>query len=208
MEVQFFVWKRRKCPLLKIKPNPWNKKERGQADVITGMFYVLMVLVVVLFGFRVTQYVITSAVVEDALAASNLASAVIDIKEYGKNHEVYIQDPEGAFLLYREALCHNLQLDEYLNTTNADVLASKVSIEEYTVYNVSGDLVEIYVMDESGQIQEYGTGTVGQTYTPDGVMIETTTVYSRIAFLVKGLLEQTIPARKEKSIDIVRCESE
>lgn len=176
--------------------------------MITGMFYVLMVLVVVLFGFRMTQYVITSAVVEDALAASNLASAVIDIKEYGKNHEVYIQDPEEAFLLYREALCHNLQLDEYLNTTNADILASKVSIEEYTVYNVSGELVEIFVMDESGLVQEYRTGNVGQTFTPDGVLVETTTVYSRIAFRVKGLLEQTIPARKEKSIDIVRCESE
>ncbi len=176
--------------------------------MVTGMFYVLMVLVVVLFGFRMTQYVITSAMVEDALAASNLASAVIDLKEYGKNHTVYIQDPEEAFLLYREALCHNLQLDEYLNTTNAEILVSKISIEEYTIYNVSGELVEIFVMDESGQIQEYGTGCVGQIYTPDGVLVETTTVYSRIGFRVKGLLEQTIPAGKEKSIDIVRCESE
>ncbi len=208
MEVQYFEWRKRRCPPPKIKHNPWNKKERGQADVITGMFYVLMVLVVVLFGFRMTQYVITSAVVEDALAASNLASAVIDLKEYGKNHTVYIRDPEEAFLLYREALCHNLELDEYLNTTNVDILASKVSIEEYTVYNVAGGLVEIFVMDESGLVQEYRTGSVGQILTPDGVLVESTTVYSRISFRVKGLLEQTLPARKEKSIDIVRCESE
>lgn len=176
--------------------------------MVVGMFYLLMLVVIILFGFRMTQYMITSASVEDALAASNLASAVIDLEEYGKSHTIYIQDPEGAFLLYKEALCHNLKLDEYLNTSNQEILDSKVSVEEYTVYNVVGELVEIYVMDESGQIQEYSTAKVGEVYTPDGICVESTTIYSRIAFRVKGLFEQVIHAKKEKSIDIVRCEGE
>lgn len=204
----FFMWRRKECRLPKIRQGERLKKERGQIDVITGMFYLLMVFIIVLFAFRMTQYMVTSAVVEDALAASNLASAVIDVEEYGKSHTIYIQDPESAFLLYREALCRNLQLDEYLNSTNAEILASKVRIEEYIVYNVLGDLVEIYVMDESGQIIEYGTGKTSEVFTPDHVLVETTTIYSRIAFGVKGLWNQIIPAKKEKSIDIVRCESE
>ncbi len=176
--------------------------------MIMGLFYVLMILVVILFGFRITQYMLISATVEDALAASNLASAVIDIKEFGKSHTIQIQDPENAFLLYREALCHNLHLDEYLNTTNQELLASKVTIEEYIVYNVSDALAEIYILDESGQIRRYETATVGQVFTPDGVCVETTTIYSRIAFQVKGFFDQKIAANKEKSVDIVRCEIE
>lgn len=204
----FFMWKKRGCRLQKISRYVGFKKERGQIDVIMGMFYLLIVFIIVLFAFRMTQYMIISAVVEDALAASNLASAVIDVEEYGKSHTISIQDPENAFLLYREALCHNLKLDEYLNTTNAEILASKVNIEEYIVYNVSGDLVEIYVIDESGQIQECGTGKTSEVFTPDHVPVESTTIYSRVTFGVKGLWNQIIPAMKEKSIDIVRCEGE
>lgn len=177
-------------------------------DVVAGMFYLLLVFAVVLFGFRMAQYMIISAQVEDALAASNLASAVIDLKEYGKSHTIYIQDPQEAFLLYREALCANLQLDEYLYTTDTEILASGVSIEEYIVYNVCGDVVEIYVMNENGQLTEFETGQAGQVYTPDGILVENTTIYSRIAFCVKGLGESLISAKKEKSIDIVRCEIE
>lgn len=208
MKRGFFMWKRKECQLQKIRQSVWLMKKRGQIDVIVGMFYLLIVFIIVLFAFRMMQYTITSAVVEDALAASNLASAVVDVEEYGKSHTIYIQDPESAFLLYREALCHNLQLDEYLHTTNTEILASRVTIEEYIVYNVFGDFVEIYVMDESGQIQEYGTGKTAEVFTPDHVPVETTTIYSRVAFEVKGLWNQTISAKKEKSIDIVRCEGE
>lgn len=176
--------------------------------MVAGMFYLLMFMVIVLFCFRITQYMITSAYVEDALAASNLASAVIDLKEYGKSHVICIQDPEQAFILYREALCHNLQLDEYLNTTNSELLASQVSIEEYIVYNVAEEQVDIYVLDESGQICKYETGRIGEVYTPDSVCVQSTTIYSRVAFCVNGLFEQSIFAKKEQSVDIVRCNSD
>ena len=176
--------------------------------MIVSMFLVLLVLIVILCGFRLTQYMLISDTVEDALAASNLASAVIDIKEFGKSHSIRIQDPEKAYMLYREALCHNLHLDEYLNTTNQEIIASKVTIEEYIVYNVFETLVEIYVLDGNGQIKKCESGMVGQVFTPDGVCVETTTVYSRISFLVKGLFDGLLDTCKEKSVDIVRCEIE
>ncbi len=173
-----------------------------------GMFFVIIVLIVILFGFRITQYMVASAYVEDALAASNLASAVIDLEEYGKGGQIRIEDPEEAYLVYREALCHNLQLDEFLNTTNRDMLADKVIIEAYHVYNVHDQLVEISIMDGTGRVKETQTGTKGQVYTPDGVCVENTTIYSKVVFAVKGIGEQNIQAQKEKSVDIVRYESE
>ena len=163
----------------------------------------VLLLVVVLFGFRTTEYVITSACVEDALAASNLASAVIDLEEYGRTHTIWVKDPQSAFLLFKEALCYNLQLDEYLNTTNREVIAGKVSVLDYIIYNVT-----IYSLDEKGLLRGMRTCKTGETMTPDGVMVESTTIYSKVSFSVKGLGEQTYEATKEKSIDIVRCESE
>ena len=112
--------------------------------MITGMFLFVILVSVVLFGFQVTKYMITSAGVEDALAASNLASAIIDLEEYGKTHKISIPNPESAFALYREALSVNLELDENLNTTNRDFISSQVEIKQYIVYNLWEDTIEIF----------------------------------------------------------------
>ncbi len=196
------LWKKKKCQPPKIS------KEKGQIDIVVGMFCTILILVVVLFGFRTMEYVITSAYVEDALAASNLASGIVDLEEYGKTHIIKIKDPESAFLVYREALCHNLKLDEYLNTTNREILAGKVGILDYRIFNVIGEAVFVYKLDENGRIIEVCQEKLGEVQTPEGILVENTTIYSRISFEVRGLGEQNIRAVKEKSIDIVRCEDE
>lgn len=161
-----------------------------------------------MFSFRVTQYMVTSSEVEDALAASNLASAVIDLEEYGKSHTIYIPEPEAAFVRYREALVVNLGLDEYLNTTNRDLISSQVEIKQYIVYNLRGDMVETYMLDGMGRLMSSHTARRGTVFTPDNVQVETTTIYSKVGFCVEGLMGQEIYAEKEKSIDITRCDSE
>ncbi len=198
----YLLWKKKKCQLPKIS------KEKGQIDIVVGMFCTILILVVVLFGFRTMEYVVTSAYVEDALAFSNLASGIVDLEEYGKTHIIKIKDPESAFLVYREALCHNLKLDEWLNTTNREIIAGKVDILDYMVFNVNGERVLVYRIDESGSIVEEYQEKLGEVHTPEGILVENTTVYSRISFEVQGFGEQKIRAVKEKSIDIVRCEDE
>lgn len=202
------MWRKSECQLRRIRGGIRVKKSKGQVDIVVGMFFLVILSVLVIFGFRMVQYMVTAAYVEDALAASNLASAIIDLEEYGKSHIIKIPDPENAYALYREAVCHNLHLDEELNTTNTEVLADKVTILEYSIYNVREEDIEIYILDGNGRLQDQRTGIIGETYTADGTKVETTSVYSRVGFYVNGLLGQKIYAEKEKSVDIVRCESE
>ncbi len=175
---------------------------------MVSMFQFYILLLVVLFGFHITRYMIISAEVEDALAASNLASAVVDLEEYGKNHRIHIPDEEAAFWKYREALVVNLQLDENLNTTRKEFFASPISIMQYIIYNVDGELVEIAVMDGKGQLQRKEKGRLGTTFTPNGVKVETTGIYSRIGYEAEGLMGQPVWAEKEKYVDITRYDSE
>lgn len=171
------------------------------------MFFLILVLAI-FFGFRVTQYMITAAGVEDALAASNLASALIDVEEYGKSHKILIKDANRAFATYRDALCVNLKTDAFLQTTNQNFLVGQVEIMEYIIYNVADEQVFVQKLNGDGEILEEYAANVGSVYTPDGVCVESTTIYSRIGFGVEGLRGQRIDARKDKSIDIVRCEIE
>ena len=140
---------------------------------------------------------------EDALATSNLASALIDIEEYGTTGEIVINSPEEAFSIYKQALKINLQLDDNWGSKNTALISGPVEIAEYIVYNVKKEGVDIYCFSQDGKMQEINVSDASGLKTPDGMEIESTTVYSRIKFLVNGILGIQVNAEKEKSVDII-----
>ncbi len=170
------------------------------------MFFFLMVLMVALFQFRIYACMVAGACVEDALAASGLASALIDVEEYGRSHSLKIEDTRNAFRVYRDALQYNLALDEEGFSTREELLAGKVRIREYIVYNVSDRDVYATVYDGEGNCLRQEKAPLGQARTPDGIVVEHTTIYSRVEFQVMGLMGCIIDGDKEKSVDVVRCE--
>lgn len=184
------------------------KKSAANVDIVTGMMLFLILAVTVFLEFKLTQYMVTAANVEDALAVSNLASAIIDVEEYGKSHHIWITDCEKAFHIYRDALGSNLKLDGEFNSSNNNFLVGPVKIRLYSVYNVIGDAIEIHSFDGYGNEIALNYGKIGEVFTPDNVPVEHTTIYSKISFQVQGPAGLIIPGEKEKSIDIVRCNSE
>lgn len=176
--------------------------------MVAAMFFLLMVLLGVLFQFKTGSYMAAGAYVEDALAASDLASALIDVEEYGRTHEVRISDPAAAFGIYRDALQYNLALDEAGYSAKTELLTGKVQIRQYIVYNVWETEVQITGYDGQGNCILQEKGITGSVRTPDGTPVEHTTIYSRVSFQVMGLFGSVIEAEKEKSVDIARYESE
>lgn len=174
--------------------------------MVASMFFFLMVLIVAVFQFKLYTIMTAGAYVEDALAASNLASALIDIKEYGRSHVVRIEDTQRAFQVYRDALYCNLALDEEGYSAKEELLEGKVWIREYIVYNVLEGEVQITAYDGEGNCLRQESSQPGSVRTPDGTLVEHTAVYSRVGFRVMGLMGRGIDAEKEKSVDIVRYE--
>lgn len=169
---------------------------------VTGLFFLLFLAILLCTQLQIEGYLSTALYLEDALAASNLASAVIDIQEYGISHTVQITDPAAAYVLYEEALKENLSLDENWECPNRSLISGPVTVEEYTVYNVKDEVVMIYHVGQNGQIREE-TGVTGEIRSPNGILIESSSVYSEISFPVEGFLGVTVEARKGKLADIV-----
>ena len=68
--------------------------EKGQVSW-TGGIWILLFLTIVLSGcLQVALFRCSSQYLEDALAASNLAAAVIDVEEYGTTHMIKLEDCE------------------------------------------------------------------------------------------------------------------
>lgn len=183
----------------------WKDKSEGKVEIAVGMYLLVTLMILAAVQLQVRLFGITSAQAEDALAASGLASAVADLKEYGISHMLVIASADNAYAVYKEALRQNLNLNGDGEVPNKDLISGAVKIENYSIYNVREDQVTIYSYGEDGEchqsVEENGRGRITA---PDGTLIENTSVYSRIKFPVKGILGVTFQARKEKTVDIIR----
>lgn len=178
-------------------------KDSGQVEWTFGLFWVLILAIVMYTNLQLASWQSASMYMEDALAASNLASALIDLEEYGKTHKMIIRDCEKAYEVYCGALKENLSLDESGECGNKELFVGPVEIVDYIVYNVEGNLVEIVQVGNDGKILQKTSGVKGNVTSPDGSVIESTGVYSRLKFAVKGFPGINIEAQKGKLADIV-----
>ncbi|MCM1534466.1 MAG: hypothetical protein NC126_00915 [Clostridium sp.] len=175
--------------------------DRGQAQWAAGLFMVLFLAVLLCGELQIESYRASALYLEDALAASNLASAVIDVEEYGISGLLQIKDPIQSYELYQEALKENLGLDEEWECANKGLISGKVKVERYIVYNVQGSRVFVHTLSADGEWEE-STETLGELRAPDGVLIESTGIYSEISFPVEGFPGVTVQAHKGKLVDI------
>lgn len=180
----------------------WNKRT-GKVEIFVGMYMVVFLLILLSVQLQMRIFMATSTYMEDALAVSNLASAVIDVREYGMTHIVKIASPDDAFELYCEALKQNLSLNDEWESGKKDLIYGQVEILKYEIYNVEKNNITIYSYGTEGEYVRALPNGLGSVYTPDGVLVESTSVYSKIRFPVKGILGIEIDAKKDKTVDIV-----
>ena len=174
----------------------------GQVGWTMGFFSMLFLAILLIAQFQVESYRASALYMEDALAASNLASAVIDIEEFGTTGKILISEPLKAYEIYINALKGNLGLDENFECENKAIVSGKVVVERYIIYNVTDDSVEVIEVKEDLQLT-YTYENLGEIFAPNGVKVESTGVYSEISFPVNGVFNIGINARKGRLVDIV-----
>lgn len=186
-----------------------NRKiaEQGQTSWVLGLFLILFLAIILTMQLQLALYSASARYLEDALALSNLASAVIDVQEYGRTHRVLIADPWQAYDRYCAAVKENLGLNDTYEAANHKLISGRVEILNYTIYNVTGGIVRVWERNADGQIQEW-QGNLGEVRTPKGQLIEKTGVYSEISYPVEGFLGITVTAGKSKLVDVVSSNSE
>lgn len=191
------------CPRLNI-----NGKDRGQAEWVAGLFFLLILSVLMAAQLKLAAWRHAAVYLEDALAASNLASALIDVEEYGRSHAVLIADVSTAYAVYLDAVRDNLQLNGQWECGNQSLIAGPVEIVDYVIYNVRGEQVDAVRVARDGTISERQSGVRGVVKAPNGVTVECTGIYSEIQFPVEGFPGVTVQAHKGKLVDIVSEEGE
>lgn len=190
---------------LRKKEYPLLKTESGKVEWAAGLFFLLILGIMLCAALQMDMYRSSSDYLEDALALSNLASAVIDVEEYGISHQLVISDPWQAYGRYREAVKENLNLDENWQCPARKLISGPVRIVNYTVYSVTDDDVTVTGFDENGFAFQW-KASPGSVSAPNGVPVVSTSVYSEIAYQVDGFLGTPVEAHKGKLVDVVTNE--
>jgi hypothetical protein len=176
-------------------------KSEGQAEWVMGLFAMLFAAVIMCAGIQTEIYRSASLCMEDALAASNLAAALIDVEEYGVSNKIIIDEPALKYEIYKSALKENLGLNDEWESQNKNLISGKVSIKRFIIYNVTDEGVVIIEPHDDGSISET-SAEAGKVTAPNGVDVEATGIYSEISFPVNGFWGINIQAVKGKLVDV------
>ncbi len=183
-----------------------KKKEGNILYPTVGFFIILMCTILVLYGSKKEEISSTKRMIDDGQLASNLSAATINLEEYGATSTIVNTDFNNSYNEFLRALKNNLRLDNSFNplNTNSNGINGKVNIESFIIYNVIGNDIEVNKCDSVGNItKDIITSGLGSSKTPNGVLIESTTVYSKISFPLKGYLNSdSIIVNNESVVDI------
>lgn len=178
-----------------------QKTESGQVEWASGMFFLLFLGILLCSLLQTAVFASSAQYLEDALAVSNLASAVVDLEEYGISRRVWIADAGEAYERYQDAVRQNLNLNEQGEAANRAFMTGPVRLVDYRIYNVSGNDVEVVRFDEEGN-QTRWWEQLEYAKAPNERKIENTGVYSEIAYTVEGMFGISTEAHKGKLVDI------
>lgn len=184
-----------------------RKKEKGETSIVITVIAFFIIFPVGIALLLLQSTVTAQQKVQDDLVYSVLAGALVDIYEYGENHNIIIDNPQESYNRYTTCLKRNLNLDSNFNPSENDLIISGQVIPDtfiiYDIYNKDGETVyeEINVLTGT-----HNSGTFHNNLTaPNGTPVTETSIYAKITFPYKTYFGIEIPA-SVKDLIAIRAE--
>lgn len=178
------------------------RKESGRISFIVGLYFALFFAVLLYASIQIQRMQAASLYLEDALAASNLGAAMVDLREYGKSHQILVESPQESYRIFQKLLRKNLNLDENFYPAQGSVLGDKVEIRQFVVYNVEENKLVEHYFDRYGNVWVTDFPK-GGFWAPNWQMVEYTSIYSEVQTKVKCFPGVYVNARKGKLVEVV-----
>ena len=197
-----------------------TKQKRG--EFTTYMFMFTLVFMFMIFSMSLLKKnvaLITVKKAEDSLKATTLAGATADLEKYGSSGELVFIDYEDSYNNFKDSFKNSMELgDDFAPTDVNSPISTPIHIDAYILYNVIDGNIECITYTNNGSTPNITHGTVGTIYTPNGIKVTHSTVYSAISFDIQGYINNAsmlgkvihmddIPVKKTCCIDITGDET-
>lgn len=185
-------------------------KIKSKGDVSISVLSIFMLIIISLaLMFAVFYRVIINRVqsVQDDVTLSNLAVYKnIDLDYLGKKGVLRISDVNGAFDTFKKHLQINMKLDSNLNGIGGSAADGQVVIDEFVIYNVEGNNVDIwtYSSDTHMFTESYMDRSLSPVKTSDNSIVKNTSIHALIKFNTDILFGQEKETSVSVDTDIVK----
>ncbi|URZ06723.1 hypothetical protein [Clostridium felsineum] len=185
------------------------KKLKGDASmVVLSLFTLILIGLLVEFVFFHMLIVKAAEGVQDDVVFSNLAiyknvdqnSLSLDDKN------LKIEDCNSALNTFKEYLQKNMKLNSNLDSLD-DSFKGTITINEFTIYNVKGNYVEILTYKPQDNVfikSEVKNKNENIVKTSDNVVVKNTSIHTSISYNVKLLFGQVNTVTTSVDTDIVK----
>lgn len=189
-----------------------NKKSRhkGNATLITGIFLVLAVAIYFIPSNMLLNQNVLSQDIQDDLYLANIATyKYIDKRLLGNDEEyLIINDTQKALQIFKDKLKHNMKLDNNFKPIMIKTIEGKVNIKNFIIYNVQGNIVDIYTLNQNGIFNKISKDlSKERVVTPNGYKVTCTTVHTTISFNAKGMQGEVSEQEVTADTDIVNIKN-
>jgi len=185
-----------------------RKKNKGDASIaVLSLFMLILITLALMFAvfYRILINRIQS--VQDDVTLSNLAVYKnIDLDALGQDDILKIRDPNAAFETFKKHLKNNMKLDDNLNGLNGSAADGQVTIDEFTIYNVKGNTVDILMYSADTHMFTESTADKGlnEVKTSNNSIVKNTSIHAEIKFNTDILFGQKKETTVSVDTDIVK----
>lgn len=186
-----------------------RKKSKGDAS-IAGLSAFMIILISVTLIFTVFYRIIVNEAqsVQDDVTLSNLAVYKnIDLDSLSQDDKwIRISDPNAAFETFKKHLKNNMKLDINLNGLNGSIADGQVSIDEFTIYNVRGNNVDIWTYSPNTHMftESQADRSLTLVKTSNNSIVKNTSVHATIRFNTDIVFGQKKETTVSVDTDIVK----
>lgn len=179
-----------------------KRKSKGDAS-IAGLSLFMLILISLALMFTVFYKIILNRVqsVQDDVTLSNLAVYKnVDLDVLGQDGTLKISNPNAAFETFKKHLETNMKLDVNLNGLDGSAADGQVTVDEFTIYNVKDNIVDIWTYSPNTHM--FTESTADKSFevvkTSDNSIVKNTSVHATIKFNADILFGQ----KKETSVSV------
>lgn len=186
----------------------FRKKNKGEASIaVLSLFMLILITLALMFAvfYRILINKIQS--VQDDVTLSNLAVYKnIDLDVLGQDNILKISDPNATFATFKKHLKNNMKLDDNLNGLNGSAADGQVTIDEFTIYNVKGNIIDIWAYSPNTHMftESEADKSLDPVKTSDNSVVKNTSVHATIKFNTDILFGQKKETTVSVDTDIVK----
>ncbi|AAK79935.1 hypothetical protein BJV85_001900 [Clostridium acetobutylicum] len=184
-------------------------KLKGDASIaVLSLFTVILMGLCLEFVFFHKLIMKEAEGVQDDVILSNLAVYKdVDMEALSfKEGCLKISDYNAAFKTFKDHLQKNMRLDNNFNSLNGQFIEGNVTIDEFTIYNVENNYVEILTYSrENNEFtrREIKNRSINVVKTTDNVVVKNTSVHAAISYDVRLLFGQKKRVMTSVDTDVV-----